>query len=199
MNSPIVILDACVLFPAPLRDFLMHLALLDVVRARWTDEIHAEWIRSVLKTRPDLTEKQLNRTKELMNSHVRDCLVEDYESLIDKLTLPDPNDHHVLAAAIKAEAEMIVTFNLRDFPSEFLTKFKMRAVSPDQILSELVQSNEIRFNVAFDRQQKSLKNPPKSEEELLQILESQGLEKTVRKLRIYRHKGRNQADEGVGQ
>jgi hypothetical protein len=60
--------DACVLFPAPLRDLLMQLALSDLFRARWTDQIHDEWIRNVLKTRPDLSLNQLSRTKELMNS-----------------------------------------------------------------------------------------------------------------------------------
>lgn len=186
MNSPIVILDACVLFPAPLRDFLMHLALLDVFQARWTNEIHAEWIRNVLKMRPDLTEKQLNRTKDLMNSHVRDCLVENYEHLIDKLSLPDENDCHVLAAAIEAKAEIILTFNLRDFPDEILQTHNLKAISPDKLLSELFDSNADDFNLAFERQLKSLKNPPKTAEELLQILESQRLKETIGKLRIYR-------------
>ena len=68
-------LDACVLYPAPLRDFLMHLALLDLFRARWTEEIHTEWIRNVLRQRPDLKQEQLQRTRELMNLHVRDALV----------------------------------------------------------------------------------------------------------------------------
>lgn len=188
MNSPIVVLDACVLFPAPLRDFLMHLALLDVFQARWTDEIHAEWIRNVLEMRPDLTEKQLNRTKDLMNSHVRDCLVENYENLIDNITLPDENDHHVLAAAIQSKAEIILTFNLRDFPNNILEKYNLKAVSPDKLLSELFDSNEDNFNLAFERQLKSLKNPPKTAQELLQMLESQRLEKTVEKLRNYRDK-----------
>lgn len=74
--------DACVLYPAPLRDLLMHLALTDLFRARWTDQIHDEWIRNLLENRPDLNFAQLTRTKELMNSHVRDCLVKDYERLI---------------------------------------------------------------------------------------------------------------------
>lgn len=186
MNPPIVILDACALFPAPLRDFLMHLALLDVFQARWTDEIHDEWIRSVLKTRPDLTEKQLNRTKYLMNSHVRDCLVENYENLIEKLSLPDKNDRHVLAAAIKAKAEIILTFNLRDFPHRILQTYNIKAIAPDKLLSELFDSNADNFNLAFERQLKSLKNPPKTAEELLQILESQQLEQTIKKLKKHR-------------
>jgi predicted nucleic acid-binding protein len=186
MNTPIIILDACVLFPAPLRDFLMHLCLLDVFQARWTDEIHAEWIRNVLKMRPDLTEKQLKRTKDLMNLHVRDCLVENYEHLIDKLSLPDENDRHVLAAAIQTKAEIILTFNLRDFPAEILEKYNLKAVVPDKLLSELFDNNADNFNLAFERQLASLKNPPKTAEELLQILESQRLDETIGKLRTYR-------------
>jgi hypothetical protein len=95
-----VIYDASVLYPAPLRDFLMWLALTDLFKARWTEEIHQEWIRNVLKNRPDLTFPQLDRTKNLMNANVRDALVIGYESLISGLDLHDLNDRHVLAAAI---------------------------------------------------------------------------------------------------
>ena len=63
------IFDACVLYPAPLRDFLMWLAITDLFRAKWTDEIHDEWIRNVLKNRPDLTKERLQRTRTLMDSY----------------------------------------------------------------------------------------------------------------------------------
>jgi hypothetical protein len=92
MEEPIALLDACVLYPAPLRDFLMHLTLLDLFRARWTEAIHEEWMRNVLAQRPDLKPAQLLRTKELMNAHTRDALVEGYEGLIETVRLPDPND-----------------------------------------------------------------------------------------------------------
>ncbi|MBK8809954.1 MAG: PIN domain-containing protein [Acidobacteria bacterium] len=187
MKSAIVILDACVLFPAPLRDFLMHLALLDVFQARWTNEIHAEWIRNVLEMRPDLNEKQLNRTRDLMNTHIRDCLVENYQHLINRITLPDENDRHVLAAAIKSNAEIILTFNLRDFPNDILQTHNLKAIKPDRLLSELFDANAEKFNLAFARQLKSLKNPPKTAVELLQILESQPLEETIEKLRNHRN------------
>ena len=108
MNAPVVVLDSCVLYPAPLRDFLMHLALLDLFRAKWTETIHGEWMRSVLETRPDLTFEKLERTRNLMNSYVRDCLVEDYENLIETLNLPDKDDRHVLAAAIHTKADVIL-------------------------------------------------------------------------------------------
>lgn len=112
--------DACVLYPAPLRDLLLQLALTDRFRAKWTNAIHDEWIRNVLEQRPDLTAAQLQRTRELMDLHVRDCLVDGYEPLIAGLNLPDPNDRHVLAAAIHARADVIVTFNLGDFPAAVL-------------------------------------------------------------------------------
>jgi len=87
----------------------MWLALTDLFKAQWTEEIHAEWMRNVLKNRPDLTPEQLTRTKNLMNANIRDCLVTGYESLITAIDLPDPRDRHVLAAAIHSQANVIVT------------------------------------------------------------------------------------------
>lgn len=116
-RSPfIAFYDANVLYPAPLRDFLMHLALTGVHRARWTAQVHEEWKCNLLKNRHDITREQLDRTSSLMDKAVPDGLVADYEPLIDGLQLPDVDDRHVLAAAIKCKASVIVTFNLKDFP-----------------------------------------------------------------------------------
>jgi len=90
----------------------MWLALTDLFKARWTEEIHAEWIRNVLNNRSDLTLEQLTRTKNLMNANVRDCLVTDYESLIETLVLPDLGDRHVFAAAIRSKASIIYPHSL---------------------------------------------------------------------------------------
>src|SRR5689334_18975619 len=98
----------------------MYLALTDLFRAKWTDAIHEEWMRNVRKDYPDITQAQTERIRDLMNGHVRDCLVTGYEDLIETLDLPDPDDRHVLAAAIRAGADVIVTTNLADFPKEAL-------------------------------------------------------------------------------
>lgn len=116
MSRRTVVYDACVLYPAPLRDLLMLLALADLVHARWSSRIHEEWMRGVLAARPDLRREQLERTRDLMDAYVRDGLVTGYEFLIPDLILPDPEDRHVLAAAIHSAADAIVTFNLDDFP-----------------------------------------------------------------------------------
>ena len=178
MNEPVVVLDSCVLYPAPLRDFLMHLALLDLFRAKWTEAIHAEWIRNVLKSRPDLNFEQLERTKNLMNLHVRDCLVKDYESLIETLDLPDKDDRHVLAAAIKAKANFILTFNLKDFPPKTLAKHGIEAKHPDKFIISLLDANAKKVCLAAERQRLSLKNPPKNREEFLETLRQQNLNET---------------------
>ena len=70
----------------------MRLALTEVFRARWTNEIHDEWIRNVLANRPDISPGNLARCRELMDSHVPDCLITGYETLISGLNLPDPDD-----------------------------------------------------------------------------------------------------------
>jgi PIN domain len=106
-------LDAYVLYPASLRGLLLELAVADLYRPKWSDVVHEEWIRSVLRDRPDLTRAQLERTRDLMNLHARDALVSDFEDLIDVLKLPDPDDRHVPAAAIKGRADVIVTANLK--------------------------------------------------------------------------------------
>ncbi len=107
----IALYDACVLYPAPLRDLLMRLALADLFQARWTDEFHDEWTRNVAANRPNISPESLARCRKLMDEHVPDCLVTGYEPLIPSLSLPDPDDRHVLAAAIHRGAGQIVTFN----------------------------------------------------------------------------------------
>lgn len=115
----------------------MHLAMTDLFRARWSADIHNEWMKSVIANFPDITHRQVMRIRDLMDSHVRDCLVSGYETLIANLDLPDPNDRHVLAAAIKSGADMIVTFNLKHFPSEKLQQFCIEATHPDDFIKSL--------------------------------------------------------------
>lgn len=174
-----VVLDACVLYSAPLRDFLMHLSLLDVIEARWTDHIQEEWIRSVLRDRPDLDRERLERTRRLMDQNTRDSLVTGFEHLIPKLSLPDADDRHVLAAAIHCEADAIITFNLKDFPAKAIRRYGVRVFTPDELLSSLSEEFEEEICLAFRRQLQSLKNPPLHKGELLEIFSKIGLRVTA--------------------
>jgi hypothetical protein len=180
-----VILDACVLYPAPLRDLLVSLAETGLFRGRWTDEIHEEWIRNVLKKRPNVSPAVLNRTRSLMDDAVLDCIVTGYASLIEGLILPDPDDRHVLAAAIVAGADAIVTFNLKDFPEGELSKFGIDALHPDDFVVAQIGINHAAVCAAAKRQRERLRNPPKSVVEFLDSLSIQGLPQTVAALSGY--------------
>jgi hypothetical protein len=177
--------DASVLYPAPLRDLLMRLALTDLFRAKWSALVHEEWMAALLHDRPDLTRQQLERTRQLMDVHVRDCLVEDFESLINALHLPDPRDRHVLAAAICGRADVIVTRNLRDFPADTLTPYGIVAQHPDTFITHLIDLNPGAVVEAAREHRASLRNPPKDVEEYLSTLERQGLTQTAIELRSY--------------
>ncbi len=178
-----VVYDACVLYPAPLRDLLMHLALTDLYRACWSDRIHDEWTRNVLANRPDLTPAQLNRTRQLMNAHVRDSLVAGFEGLIPSIDLPDPDDRHVAAAAVHCGASLIVTFNLRDFPAQALAPFHLAARHPDDFVADLLDQEPARVLEAVARHRRSLKHPPRSADDYLDTLQAQGLTQSVAMLR----------------
>lgn len=163
----------------------MHMAMTGLFRARWSGQIHEEWIRNLLVKREDLTREQLERTKELMNAHVLDSLVTGHESLIDGLSLPDPGDRHVLAAAIQCNAGVIVTYNLKDFPDDQIAQYGVEAQHPDQFIVHLLDLAPGRVCAAVKRQRANLKNPPRSVEELLDTLAKQRLPETVSRLRSY--------------
>jgi predicted nucleic acid-binding protein len=179
----IVLYDACVLYPAPLRDLLMQLAVADLFQARWTEAIHDEWTRNPLADRPDIKPESLARCRELMNRHVSDCLVTGYEALIPTLTLPDPDDRHVLAAAIHGQAEMIVTYNLGDFPASILGGYGIEAVHPDEFIARLWDEQPDGVLAASRLHRASLRKPPKTAAEYLTTLEQCRLIETVARLR----------------
>lgn len=182
----IVVLDACVLYPPALRDLLMWLAVVKAYEPRWTEEIHAEWMRNVLADRPDIIPEQLERTRQLMDAIDPKSLVGGYEAHIPALSLPDENDCHVLAAAIRAGAAVIATYNVKDFPREALALHGVRALHPDAFLVALMRRDPPRFVRGIRSHRASLRNPPKSEEEYLATLRDLRLRSTGRHLEAYR-------------
>ena len=161
----------------------MQLAMTGLFRARWSAMIHDEWTRSVLRVRPDLTEEQLSRTRQLMDSHVLDAVVNGFEPLIDALELPDPDDRHVLAAAIRCGADAIVTYNLKDFPDDALSAYGIEAIHPDSFIVSQLDFAPSVVLTAVKQTRARLNNPPRSPDEYLGCLGEQGLTQTVSELR----------------
>lgn len=126
--------DANVLYPNALRDVLVRVGLEGLIRAHWTDRILDETFRNLTADRPDLDPARLQETRRLMCAALPDAMVSGYQKLIVGLELPDPDDRHVLAAAIRAGSQVIVTFNLRDFPADRLGVFDIEAKGPDDFL-----------------------------------------------------------------
>ncbi len=185
MSSYTVIFDACVMYPAPLRSYLMYLANTGLFRARWTNQIHDEWMRNLLANNPSIKQEQLERVKDLMNANVPDCLVEGFEPLIDGITLPDVDDRHVVAAAIKGQAESIITFNLKDFPSCELEPLGLSAIHPDEFLCDMFELDSSSCVKAAQQQRASLRNPTMTQEEFLACLQKQKLPSFVSKLKSF--------------
>lgn len=179
----IAFLDASVLYPGRLRDLLMHLAMRRLFQPRWSARVQDEWIAALMRDRPDLAAAQLRRTRQLMDDHVNDALVSGYEPIIDQLTLPDVNDRHVLAAAIHGRAKVIVTANLRDFPTDALSPHHIQAVHPDLFVSRLLAVEPAEVTDALHELHRALKNPPFSMTELLALFERIGLSQSVTELR----------------
>jgi hypothetical protein len=185
VSNFIAVYDACVLYPAPLRDFLVRLAGKDLFQAKWTSEIQDEWIRNLLKERTDLTAERLLRTRELMEKAVPDCLVCGYEDFIPAITLPDPGDRHVVAAAVRAKAAVIVTMNLKHFPPDALAKYDLTPQHPDDFVMDLLDLAPATVCSVAREQRASLKNPAKTVDQHLATLEQQGLRQTVLVMRKY--------------
>ena len=160
----------------------MWLVLRGLFRARWSDLVHEEWMAAVQRDFPDITREQLERTRDLMNLHAEDCLVTGFEELIEGLELPDRKDRHVLAAAVRSGADVIVTQNLKDFPHDRLNPYGIEAQHRDAFISHLFDLNPGAVVGAAQEHRASLKNPPKNVDEYLNTLELHGLTQTVAEL-----------------
>lgn len=179
----VAVLDANVLYPAPVRDILLQLADVKLFQPKWTNLIHDEWIRNLLINRPDIKSKSLKKTLAAMESAFPDANVSSYESLIDGITLPDVDDRHVLAAAIKSEAKIIITNNLKDFPQKSLKSYHIVAQTADSFVKKLIILDDSRALNAFHAQVSNMINPPLSANQVLASLEKCGLTDSVAMLK----------------
>lgn len=163
----------------------MRLGIAGIYQPKWTVEIHNEWQRNLLLNDPDLTAVKLQHIEFLMNKALPDANVTGYETLIPGLDLPDVNDRHVLAAAIRSNSEVIVTANLKDFPADRLSRYDIEAIHPDEFIADLFDLNSAIVLKVVQMARTSLKNPPFGVNGYLEALQRQGLPMTVKALSEY--------------
>ncbi len=160
MERQVAFTDANVLYAAAPRDLLIELAIAKAITLRWTDMVHDEWTAALARSRPDLDPQRIQRTRHLLKQAVPDAVVTGYEPLIPTLALPDPNDRHVLAAAIQGGCQIVLTFNEVHFPDAALEPHGLVAMHPDKFLLLLCTADTGPVVAAAARIRARLSNPP---------------------------------------
>jgi predicted nucleic acid-binding protein len=179
------ILDANVMYPVNVFDILAQFCIEGLFTAKWSQDIDEEWTRNLLASRADLTQEQVYKRRDQQRMALPDWEVEaeQYQSLIEAIKLPDINDRHVLAAAIAGHADSIVTFNIKDFPSDVLDQYDIEAIHPDDFICLQLDLIPYQALTAIKHIRLRLKKPPYSAQELLDSYERAGLTSTVTKLK----------------
>lgn len=178
--APVVVLDACVLYPAAQRDLFMWLAAEGVIRAHWTNEIHNEWMRNVERDY-GVARNVLERIAKLMNRAAGDAVIRRYRQHERLFPKTDAKDRHVAAAAVATrkrsgvDTVTVITWNLKDFDRQELAQAGLTVESPDTFLSHLFASSPENVVTAFIRMRDNLRNPPKTTQECADTLWAQGL------------------------
>lgn len=176
--------DANVLYPALLRDLLLRLAIAGLCELRWSEQVQDEWIRNLVEVYPDRA-VALARTRALMEKALPAARTEGYESLMPSLALPDADDRHVLAAAIHSGAQVLLTFNLKDFPAERIPAGRVVVSHPDVWLASVMAQDEHLTFTVLNSMAAALRKPPLNYAQLAAALEKLNLPataSTVRKL-----------------
>ena len=173
-----VFTDANVLFSAPLRSVLINLALIKAIRMSWSEAVNREWVDALMERRPDLKRGNLQLTVAAMNEALPDANVVEYENLIDRFKLPDPDDRHVAAAALRAGCPIILTYNLKDFPAEAVNPHQLSTAHPDAFLADVAVGDLDALVTSARYARADLRRPPVSATDYRRI----GLDRTARLL-----------------
>lgn len=181
-DPPVAVYDACVLYPFHLRNLLIQCAVDRLVEARWTNEIHDEWIRSLSANDPEIPQGRLRAARDLMNAVLPTATVSGYEAIISSIVLPDADDRHVVAAAVAAGASLIVTWNVRDFPAAELRRHKLSKQTPDVFLTSLYDQIPNVMVQVIGRARRNLRQSKVSREEFLDVLRRQKLDRFTSKI-----------------
>jgi hypothetical protein len=178
----VAVFDACILYPFHLRNIVVQAAVDRLVDARWSDEIHDEWIRSLAADAPAIPVERLQTTRRLMNHALPAATISGYEALIPTVNLPDPGDRHVVAAAATAGASVILTWNLRDFPAGVLKTFGLRRETPDAFLDDLYKTIPNLIVESLANARRNLSNSRVSAADFIDILKHQKLTRLARRM-----------------
>jgi len=161
----------------------VQIAVDRLVDARWTDEIHDEWIRNLVARVPGIPIERLQITRKLMDDALPNATVTDYQAHIEAIALPDPDDRHVVAAAIMAGASVVLTWNLRDFPTRELKKHGLVRQTPDVLLTDLYEKAPDLVVASLANARRNLRRTRVSPSDFIDILKNQKLSKLTGRIK----------------
>lgn len=184
-NPPTVVCDACVLYPFHQRNILIQASADGLYDARWTEEIHDEWMRNLIANVPAISIERLHATRRLMEQALPEALVGKFHHHIEAISLPDPDDRHVVAAAIETKASHILTWNLRDFPATELRKHRLIRETPDGFLVGIYDEAPELVIGSLSNARRNLSKTGTSAQDFLELLLKQGFTKLARRLRSH--------------
>lgn len=179
------VLDACVLYPVTIANILMELAWQGIYTAKWTEDIDREWVNSLKRDKPELTDEKIKYRLDHMHKAIPDWQIPNskYQKLIPALNLPDQNDRHVLAAAIAGHADCIVTKNIKDFPIENVDEHGIEILHPDDFILLQLTLDPIPALTVIKHLRARAKNPELTAEQFIEALEKVELVRTGEYLR----------------
>jgi hypothetical protein len=189
----IAVYDACILYPSHLRNIVVQAAVDRLIEARWTDEIHDEWMRNLAADTPALSLERPRITRQLMNDALPSAMVGGYAGLIPTVHFPDPHDRHVVAAGIAAGASVILTWNLRDFPIAVLKAHKLLARTPDAFLAELHDKAPDLMVASLENTRRNLSRTRLSASDFTEILRRQKLTRLAARIQEHSSGPRRQS------
>lgn len=156
-----VVLDACVLVPVTLADTLLRIAERDLYRPLWSARIVAEAIDAIVDIHPAIPPEQVQRRFAAVDAAFEDARIGGWENLEATVTLPDPNDRHVVAAAVRGRADAIVTANVSDYPPEILGPLQIEIIHPDDfLLNTSSTSRPGSCSTSYENKPTTPGNPP---------------------------------------
>ncbi|MEG3926644.1 PIN domain-containing protein [Microcoleus sp. T3_D1] len=186
MSKLSVVLDACVLFPMYLRDTLLSTAEAGLYLPYWSQKILDEAMSNLVRQGILCQEKAINLEAEI-NAAFPEAIIEVPVGL-EQIMKNDPKDRHVLAAAVTAKADVIVTSNLADFKAKDLAPWNIKSLSPDEFMSELFDEYPDLIVRLLRQQSQRYKKPPKTVAELLEFLEKKaGMPKFASDILLYEY------------
>lgn len=174
MDGPAAFLDACALVPIATCDTMLRMADAGAFQPLWSARVIEEALRALSRIHSSVEPNRLQNRFTSMNQAFRHALVSGWEPLEASIRLPDPDDRHVVAAALRGRADVVVTENVRDFPHSMLSRLGLEAIRVDDFLLRLLEDHPKTTRHVLAEQATALSNPRVSTSELLLMLERAG-------------------------